>query len=76
MELKSVLNQVIQDIYASKTANEAKQHFVGLLEASNIKKEDKVKMLDEVEKMNSLIKIQTYATNAMFKFEGLSVNKK
>ena len=74
MEIKSVLNGIITDIYSARTVKEAKDLFIKFVDATKIKDTDKKKMLAEVEKMNTLRSIQQYATNAMFKYEGLGID--
>jgi hypothetical protein len=74
MQLNSILNQVIQDVYNSKTMPEAKDHLIRLLDASKIKPTDKIKMIGELSKINTLTKLQFYATNALLKYEGLGVS--
>lgn len=73
-EIKSVINNIITDIYSASTLDEAKELFIKFIDATNIKDSDKQKMLEEASKMTSLRKIQMYATNAMFKFEGLGID--
>jgi|688.fasta_scaffold01076_79 hypothetical protein len=73
-EIKSVINGIITDIYSSRTVDEAKELFIKFIDATNIKETDKQKMLEEVSKMTTLRKIQQYATNAMFKYEGLGID--
>ena len=74
MEIKSVLNGIITDIYSARTVKEAKDLFIKFVDATKIKDTDKKKMLAEVEKMTTLRSIQQYATNAMFKYEGLGID--
>lgn len=74
MEIKSVLNGIITDIYSARTVKEAKDLFIKFVDATKIKDTDKKKMLTEVEKMTTLRQIQMYATNAMFKYEGLGID--
>ena len=73
MEIKSVLNGIVTDIYSAKTVKEAKELFVKFVDATKIKDTDKKKMLAEVEKLTTLRSIQMYTTNAMFKYEGLGI---
>lgn len=70
----SVLEQCIQGIYQSRTLEEGKVLMKELIESTNIKSTDKNKMLNELENISTLARLQFYATNAMFKFEGLGVN--
>ena len=74
MEIKSVLNGIVTDIYSAKTVKEAKELFIKFVDATKIKDTDKKKMLTEVENMTTLRQIQQYATNAMFKYEGLGID--
>jgi len=74
--LKSILEQVIQKVYQSKTADEARNHMLELLNDSGIKETDRNRMIQELNRLQSLKQIQFYATNAMFKFEGLGVGNK
>jgi len=74
MEIKSVLNGIITDIYSSRNVKEAKELFTKFVDATKIKDTDKKKMLTEVENMTTLRQIQQYATNAMFKYEGLGID--
>ena len=73
MEIKSVLNGIVTDIYSAQTVKEAKDLFIKFVDATKIKDTDKKKMLLEVEKMTTLRQIQMYTTNAMFKYEGLGI---
>ena len=73
MEIKSVLNQIITEIYSANNVKEAKTLFIKFVDATKIKDTDKKKMLAEVEKMTTLRQIQQYTTNAMFKYEGLGI---
>jgi len=74
MEIKSVLNGIITDIYSARNVKEAKELFTKFVDATKIKDTDKKKMLTEVENMTTLRQIQQYATNAMFKYEGLGID--
>jgi len=73
-KIKSVITQRITEIYSASDLTTAKELFRNLLEDSNIKDVDKSKMLDELEKIKTLRQVQFYATNAMFKFEGLGID--
>ena len=73
MEIKSVLNGIVTDIYSASTVKEAKELFTKFVDATKIKETDKKKMLMEVERMSTLRQIQMYTTNAMFKYEGLGI---
>jgi hypothetical protein len=73
-KIKSVITQRITEIYSVSDLTTAKELFRNLLEDSNIKDVDKSKMLAELDKITTLRQVQFYATNAMFKFEGLGID--
>lgn len=73
-KIKSVITQRITEIYTARDLDTAKQLFKDLLTDCNIKDNDKDKMLNELEKQKTLKQVQFYATNCMFKFEGLGID--
>lgn len=73
-KIKSVITQRITEIYSADNLATAKELFRDLLNDSNIKGIDKEKMLVELGKITTLRQVQFYATNAMFKFEGLGID--
>jgi len=73
-KIKSVITQRITEIYSANDLATAKELFKVLLNESNIKDVDKDKMLAELDKITTLKQVQFYATNAMFKFEGLGID--
>ncbi len=70
----STLNVVIQEVYLCKDAEQAKKILLDHLETSKIDKLDKKKMELDIKALNHINAVYKYATNAMFRFEGLSVN--
>lgn len=71
---KSVLEKIIQDVYQAKTLQEGQKIMFDFIEGTKIEERDKQKMLNELEQIPNLTKLWVYITNAMFRFEGLSVN--
>ena len=69
---ESTLTNITEQVYSAKTAQEAKSAILTHLESTNVK--DKKKMIWDVSQLNSLVRIQSYFTNALLRFEGLSVN--
>ena len=69
---QSTLTNITEQVYSAKSAEEAKTAMVSYLETTNVK--DKKKMIFDVSQLNSLARIQTYFTNCLLRFEGLSVN--
>jgi len=73
-QIKSVITKKITDIYSAPDLKTAKQLFTELLNECNINDTDKENMLLEAGKVTTLVALQFYATNCMFKFEGLGVS--
>ena len=76
MKLTSTLDQIATQVFESKNVDEAKDICLNFLKESKIKESDRLKMIDEIEKMKYLIKVQLYIANALLKFEGLGVGNK
>lgn len=76
IEVKSVLQTIIKEIYGAKDLEEGKAKMKLLLDQVQIKQQDKQKMIYETNNIGSLTKLQFYATNAMLKYEGLGVGNR
>ncbi len=73
-KIKSVITEHIPEIYSARDLATAKELLRNLLTESKIKDNDKSKMLAELDKITTLKQVQFYATNCMFKFEGLGID--
>ncbi len=73
MPIESTLAKITEEVYQSKTAEEAKRVMMEYLQSTYVK--DRDKMIDTVSRMNNLIKIQTYFSNCLLKYEGHSLSK-
>ena len=71
MKYESTLAQIANQVYQAKTADEAKQVMIDHLNTTKVK--DKDKMINQVKLLKTLIKVQTYFTNSLLRFEALSV---
>jgi len=69
---QSTLATITAEVYAAKTAQEAKALVINYLETTNVK--DKKKMIWDVSQLNNLTRVWTYFTNSLLRFEGMSVN--
>lgn len=74
--LKSTLETISSQVFAAKTADEAKTIFFTFLEDKQIKQRDKDTMLRTIPTLMSLYQVQKYFTNCLLKFEGLSLTPK
>ena len=72
MHFESTLSKITQEIYNAKTAQEAKAAMVTYLQSTRVK--DRDRMIETVQAMSSLIKIQTYFSNCLLKFEGMGTS--
>ena len=72
--IKSTLADIAPEVYQAVNYQTAKAIIEEHLKDSHIKDEDRKKMLDGVKKMNNLRQIQTYFSNALLKYEGMSLN--
>ena len=73
-KIESVITQRITEIYSATDIVTAKELLRNLLNESKIKDIDRDKMLAELDKIKTLKQVQFYATNCMFKFEGLGID--
>jgi hypothetical protein len=72
---KSVLEQIINDVYKMTDVNEAKKFIENFLEEKKIDNVTKSQMLQNISEIKSMLKLQFYITNSLLRFEGMSVNK-
>jgi hypothetical protein len=72
---KSVLEQIISDVYKMTDVNEAKNFIENFLEEKKIDDVTKKQMLQNISEIESMLKLQFYMTNSLLRFEGMSVNK-
>ena len=72
---KSVLEQIINDVYTMTDVNEAKNFIENFLEEKKINDVTKNQMLQNISEIKSMLKLQFYMTNSLLRFEGMSVNK-
>ena len=62
-----------EKIWQYESFDNAKVEFINLIKSVNINQKDKMKMLRETMNVSSKMKLDQYALNAKFKFEGLGV---
>lgn len=72
--IKSTLADIAPQVYQAVNYESARAIITEHLKDSQIKDEDRKKMLDGVQKLNNLRQIQTYFSNALLKYEGMSLN--
>ena len=62
-----------EKIWQNESLDNAKTEFINLIKSVNINQKDKMKMLRETMNISSKVKLDQYALNAKFKFEGLGI---
>lgn len=74
---KSFLDVKIEDIYGAKTFEEAAELFRNFAKASKINPKNKAQILANIDKIEAeggnLVRLQTYATNCMFKMKKMGL---
>lgn len=77
--LKTKMTSIITDaflqekIWQNESFDNAKAEFINLIKSVNINQKDKMKMVREAMNVSTKTKLDQYALNAKFKFEGLGV---
>jgi len=69
-QIKSIFEQISSQVFPMTNLGEVKTFIREFVEGKEIKEEDKLGILREVESATSLIKLQTYICNSLLKFEG------
>ena len=76
-DIKSSLEKVISEVWAEPNFVKAKKIILDYLNDSKIKEEDKKKMALEIEfNVRDKTRLDFYLTNALLKYEGMSVNNR
>lgn len=75
VEIKSGLEKVIRSVYAEKDLKAAKEIVLSFLKTSKINSASKAKMTQKVEDAKTKHALDSYLTNALLRFEKLSVNE-
>jgi len=74
--IKSKLEGASEQIFHAANWQVAKELLLEYVKESEISDKDKRKMLDDVNRLTNLIKIQQYFCNSLLKYEGLSTKTK
>jgi len=75
VEIASILNKIITDVYKESNLNSAKQLFYDLMNDSNINDSVKKRMLSKVQEINTKPALDRYLTNSLLDYEGLKVRE-
>jgi hypothetical protein len=72
--LKSVLEQIADQIFTMKDVNQAKKFITTFVSDKGINEKDKQNILESVGKCKNLYLVQMYVCNSLLKYEGLGMN--
>jgi hypothetical protein len=73
--MNGILNEYMNQIYDSTDLEDCRKLFLTIVENSTIRAEDRRKMIIYAKQCDTLIKLQTMATNAFLKYNKLGVIK-
>ena len=74
-EIKSVFEQIANQIFTMKDVNKAKEFIVEFISSKGINDRDKKVIINNIEGIKNMMKLQMYICNSLLKYEGMSVNK-
>ena len=74
-EIKSVFEQIANQIFVIKDVNKAKEFIVEFISSKGINDRDKKVIINNIEGIKNMMKLQMYICNSLLKYEGMSVNK-
>ena len=72
--IKSVLEQIAENVFTMKCPNQAKQFITEFINGKDINEKDKYLIISNVNACKNMYKIQSYICNALLKYEGMGVN--
>jgi len=75
VQIKSIFEQIASEVFNMKDVNKAKQFITDFVNNKKIKDEDKIVIIDNVNKCKYLYQIQSYICNSLLRYEGMSLNK-
>ncbi|MCK4358484.1 MAG: HEAT repeat domain-containing protein, partial [Candidatus Cloacimonetes bacterium] len=78
--IKSILEDIAQDVWTTSDLEEAKNKIINRVEDSKIDEDDKQKIIETTNKIDTLLELQKYIANSILFYEGmgtkLSMRKK
>lgn len=75
VQIKSILEQISQNVFAMNNINDIKQHVITFVGDKGIDDNDKQSIIKNINECKNAAAAHRYICNALLKFEGLSVNK-
>ena len=73
VNIKSTLESIAQQVFVSTNVRDAKNVIINHIGDTRVKDSDKLTIVNNVNKINSLVRLQTYVCNSLLKYEGLGL---
>lgn len=73
MKIYSTLTEIATEVFVSTNVTDAKSIVTNHIGDTRIKDIDKKTIINNVNKLKSLTKVQTYLCNSLLKYEGLGL---
>lgn len=75
IQIHSVFEKISVNIFSIRNLEEAKCYTISFIQTTEINKNDKDKMIKEINNFKTLILFQRYICNSLLKYEGLGANQ-
>jgi len=75
VQIKSIFEQISEQVFVMTNVNEAKAFITDFVNTKDINEHDKIQILNNIQPIKNIIKLQTYICNSLLKYEGMGVNK-
>lgn len=75
MKIKSVFEQISEEVFKMKNLEEAKTFVIVFIKSKKINEKNKQTILLELNCSKNLIDFQKYICNSLLKYEGMGMNK-
>jgi hypothetical protein len=74
VQIKSIFEQISEQVFVMTNVNEAKAFITDFVNNKDINEHDKIQILNNIQPIKNIIKLQTYICNSLLKYEGMGVS--
>jgi hypothetical protein len=74
VQIKSIFEQISEQVFVMTNVNEAKAFITDFVNTKDINEHDKIQILNNIQPIKNIIKLQTYICNSLLKYEGMGVS--
>ena len=75
VQIKSIFEQIAEHVFKMSNLNEAKKFILEFVESKDIKDTDKKSIIRSVNESKSIVRLYTYLSNSLLKYEGMGMNQ-